>query len=90
MRLRSKVALITGGSRGIGRAMALAFAREGAKVAVGGVSDQHALTQVAHEIAALGEVPLALRADVSQKAEVDRLVHQVVERRGGDRAQVHN
>jgi NAD(P)-dependent dehydrogenase (short-subunit alcohol dehydrogenase family) len=82
MRLRDKVALITGGSRGIGLAVAVAFAREGAKVAVVGVSDQHALTQVAHEIAALGAAPLALRADVSQKAEVDRLVQQVVERWG--------
>ena len=82
MRLREKVALITGGSRGIGRAVAVAFAREGAKVAVVGVNDQPALTQVAHEIAALGEVPLALRADVSQKAEVERLVQQVVERWG--------
>ena len=80
MRLRDKVALITGGSRGIGRAVALAFTREGAKVAVVGVSDHHALTQVADEIAALGEAPLALRADVSQKAEVDRLVQQVVAR----------
>jgi len=82
MRLRDKVALITGGSRGIGRAVALAFTREGAKVAVVGVSDHHALTQVADEIAALGEAPLALRADVSQKAEVDRLVQQVVARWG--------
>jgi NAD(P)-dependent dehydrogenase (short-subunit alcohol dehydrogenase family) len=82
MRLRDKVALITGGSRGIGRAVALAFTREGAKVAVVGVSDHHALTQVADELAALGEAPLALRADVSQKAEVDRLVQQVVARWG--------
>ena len=82
MRLRDKVALITGGSRRIGRAVAVAFAREGAKVAVVGVSDHHALTQVADEIAALGEAPLALRADVSQKAEVDGLVQQVVARWG--------
>src|SRR5262245_59132773 len=82
MRLREKVALITGGSRGIGRAVAVAFAREGAKMAIVGVSDQQALTQVAHELAALGHDPLALRADVSQQAEVERLVQQVVERWG--------
>ena len=82
MRLRDKVALITGGSRGIGRAVAVAFAREGANVAVVGVSDQQALTQVVHEIATLGKDPLALRADVSQKAEVERLVQQVLKRWG--------
>jgi NAD(P)-dependent dehydrogenase (short-subunit alcohol dehydrogenase family) len=82
MRLREKVALITGGSRGIGRAVAVAFAREGANVAVVGVSDQQALTQVGHELAALGKDPLALCADVSQKAEVERLVQQVLERWG--------
>jgi 3-oxoacyl-[acyl-carrier protein] reductase len=82
MRLREKVALLTGGSRGIGRAVAVAFAREGANVAIVGVSDQHALTQVVHEIATLGKDPLALRADVSQQAEVERLVQQVLERWG--------
>ena len=82
MRLREKIALITGGSRGIGRAVALALAREGANMAVVGVSDQQALTQVAHEIAALGKDALALHADVSQQAEVERLVQQVLERWG--------
>lgn len=85
MRLADKVAIITGGSRGIGRAVAVAFAREGAKVAVVGVSDQHALTEVAHEIATTektGQEALALRADVSQQAEVEHLVQQVLERWG--------
>lgn len=90
MRLRDKVALITGGSRGIGRAVAVAFAREGANVAVVGVSDQHALTQVEHEIAAMGRAVLALRADVSQRAEVEHLVQQVLERWGGINILVNN
>jgi NAD(P)-dependent dehydrogenase (short-subunit alcohol dehydrogenase family) len=90
MRLRDKVALITGGSRGIGRAVAVAFAREGANVAVVGVSDQHALTQVEHEIAAMGGAVLALRADVSQRAEVEHLVQQVLERWGGINILVNN
>jgi len=82
MRLREKVALITGGSRGIGRAVALAFAREGARVAIVGVSDEHALAQTAQEAIAMGGDALALRADVRQRAEVDRLVPQVLERWG--------
>jgi NAD(P)-dependent dehydrogenase (short-subunit alcohol dehydrogenase family) len=82
MRLRSKVALITGGSRGIGRAVAVAFVREGANVAVVSVSDQLALTQVANELTALGGDSLALRADVSQKAEVEHIVQRVVEHWG--------
>jgi NAD(P)-dependent dehydrogenase (short-subunit alcohol dehydrogenase family) len=82
MRLLEKVALITGGSRGIGQAVALAFAREGAHVAIVGVNDHHALAQVEHEVAAIGKDVLALRADVSQKTEVDRLVQQVLDRWG--------
>jgi NAD(P)-dependent dehydrogenase (short-subunit alcohol dehydrogenase family) len=82
VRLSNKVALITGGSRGIGRAVALAFAREGAKVAITGVKDQQALAQVEREIAALGGETLALRADVSQQPEVERLVQHMLERWG--------
>lgn len=82
MRLREKVALITGGSRGIGRAVALAFAREGARVAIVGVSDEHALAQVAQEAISIGGDALALRADVRQRGEVDHVVQQVLGRWG--------
>jgi len=82
MRLIDKVALITGGSRGIGRAIALAFAREGARVAIVGVSDPQALAQVAREVDALGRDALALRADVSQRTEVEKIVQQVLMRWG--------
>ena len=79
MRLLEKVAIVTGGSRGIGRAVALAFAREGARVAIVGVSDQEALAQVAQEITVLGREAFALNADVANRAEVDRSVQQVLE-----------
>lgn len=82
MRLLNKVALITGGSRGIGRAVAVAFAREGAAVAVVGVSDQRALAEVAQKIADLQGNALGLTADVSQRGEVEQLVQKVVERWG--------
>jgi len=82
MRLREKVALITGGSRGIGRAVALAFAREGARVAVVGVSDQAALARVAQELTIAGGDTLALTADVTRRADVEHAVRQVVGRWG--------
>jgi NAD(P)-dependent dehydrogenase (short-subunit alcohol dehydrogenase family) len=85
MRLHDKVAIITGGSRGIGRAVAVAFVREGAKVAIAGVSDQQALAEVAREIVTMGKTgqeALALRADVSQQAEVEHLVQQALDRWG--------
>ncbi len=82
MRLLDKVALITGGSRGIGRAVALAFAREGVRAAIVGVSDPQALAQVAREVDALGRDALALSADVSQRTEVEKVVQQVLMRWG--------
>jgi len=82
MRLLDKVAVITGGSRGIGRAVALAFAREGARVAVVGAHDTAALAHVADEITALSKDALALTADVAQRAQVERMVQQIVERWG--------
>ena len=82
MRLLDKIAVVTGGSRGIGRAVALAFAREGARVAVAGAHDPAALARVVDEITAHGEDAFALTADVSQRAQVDRMVQQVLERWG--------
>ncbi len=77
MRLRNKVALITGGSRGIGRAVALEFAREGARVAIVGVRDRQALTTVAREIEALGAGALTFTADVARRADIGRVVEDV-------------
>jgi NAD(P)-dependent dehydrogenase (short-subunit alcohol dehydrogenase family) len=82
MRLQEKVALVTGGSHGIGRAVALAFAREGAKVAIVGVRDEQALREVAHTIASVGGDVLPLRADVQHRAEVEHVVEQLWHRWG--------
>ncbi len=81
-RLEGRVAIITGASRGIGRAVALAFAREGAILAVAGVRDQAALDSVQDELTALGAESIARLVDVGRRTEVDRLVREVEERWG--------
>jgi 3-oxoacyl-[acyl-carrier protein] reductase len=77
-KLDAQVAIVTGGSRGIGRAVALAFAREGARVAVTGAHDQAALKEAEDEIVSLGIDAFASLADVSRRADIDRLVRGVI------------
>ena len=73
MKLHGKTALVTGGGRGIGRAIALALAREGAQVAVLDILADNAAA-VAREIEAMGVKALALPADLTKRAQVERAV----------------
>ena len=82
MRLRDKVAVVTGASRSIGRAVAVAFAREGAEVAVGYRSHEAGARRTVEEIESLGRGALAVRADTSVKAEAEALMAAAVERFG--------
>jgi NAD(P)-dependent dehydrogenase (short-subunit alcohol dehydrogenase family) len=79
--LEGKVALVTGASQGLGRALALAFAREGARVAINSRSEE-GVRPVAGEVESAGAEVLALAADVSRSADVERLVGATVERFG--------
>lgn len=79
MRLKDKIAIITGASRGIGREIALNFAREGADVVVNYVSHADAAQEVAEQIVALGCRALVVQADVSQRPEVQELFRQAAE-----------
>ena len=76
-RLADRVAIVTGGGRGIGKAIALAYAQHGAHVAVVARSAQE-VAQVAQEIQALGRRALPIRADVRLPADVDRAVTAVL------------
>ena len=80
--LKQKVAVVTGGASGLGRSMALAFAREGMRVAIADV-DRGKLETVAGELRALGTKVLAQRVDVSKSAEVEALALRVVSELGG-------
>lgn len=77
MKLKDKIIIITGGGRGIGRTMALEFAREGAKV-VAVSRTARECEAVAGEIQSNGGMAIAQRCDVSQIEEVKRLIHGVV------------
>jgi NAD(P)-dependent dehydrogenase (short-subunit alcohol dehydrogenase family) len=82
LRLENKVAVVTGGSQGIGRAVAAAYAREGARVIVVNAGNPERGEEVAKQISADGGQAWAMQADVSSKKEVTALVDQVVHRYG--------
>ena len=88
--LEGRIALVTGGSRGIGRAAALALARAGADVAVNFQTREAEAKAACAEIQRVGRRALAIQADVSQAGEVSRLVEQVERGLGGIDILVNN
>ncbi|WP_432119433.1 3-oxoacyl-ACP reductase family protein [Streptomyces sp. bgisy032] len=88
--LHGKVALVTGGSRGIGAATALCLAREGADVAVGYVNGKEAAEDVVRTVEALGRRAVALRADAADPAETAGLVDAAAGALGGLDVLVNN
>jgi 3-oxoacyl-[acyl-carrier protein] reductase len=80
--LDGKVSIVTGASRGIGRATALQLAGQGSKVAVNYANSSSAADEVVANIVAGGAEAIAIQADVSKPAEVDRLFATVMEKWG--------
>lgn len=78
--LTGKVAIVTGGGTGIGRACALAFARQGARVVVNYSRSREEAEQTAADCATAGGDGVAIQADVSRLAEIERMVADTVSR----------
>lgn len=81
MMLKDKKAIVTGGGRGLGKAIAVTLASEGADVSVWGRTSQN-IEQTASEIKKLGREGIAIRTDVSKSAQVNRAVEQLLEKWG--------
>ena len=81
-RLDGKVALITGGAQGIGRAIALLFARQGAKVAISDINLQKA-QETCQEVESLGGQAMAISGNVADAKAAEAMMEQTVEKFGG-------
>jgi len=82
-KLDGKIALVTGGGRGIGRGIALEFAREGADVAINYRRDRAAADATVADVQALGRRAVAVQADVSDCAAVERMTAEAIATLGG-------
>jgi NAD(P)-dependent dehydrogenase (short-subunit alcohol dehydrogenase family) len=88
--LEGKRALVTGGDSGIGRAVAIAFAKEGANVVISYLSEEADAKHTAEKVRAAGGRCLTLRADLTEAAECERVVQETAEGLGGLEILVNN
>ncbi|MDO8537538.1 MAG: SDR family NAD(P)-dependent oxidoreductase, partial [archaeon] len=82
MKLKNKIAIVTGSSRGIGRATALLFAKEGAKVVVNYFNSEKEANSVVNEIKKLGSEAIAIKCDVSKEQEVKKMIEETIKKFG--------
>jgi 3-oxoacyl-[acyl-carrier protein] reductase len=90
MKLEGHCALVTGASRGLGRAIAMRLASEGAAVAVNYVARAEEAARVVEEIGAAGGRAVAIRADVGDAAQAEQMVRQTVEELGAISILINN
>ncbi len=89
MELKGKVAIVTGAGRGIGEGIALAMARNGARIVVNDMNTDNA-SGVVKQIEALGSKAIAVKADISKKAEVDAMIAETLKQFGAVDILVNN
>jgi 3-oxoacyl-[acyl-carrier protein] reductase len=89
-KLAGKVALVTGGSRGIGAAIALRLAQEGAKVAISYAQNKNAADEIIEKISKLGSKATAFKANVSSESETKNLIAEVAKSFGSIDILVNN
>ncbi len=90
MSLKGKVAIVTGGNSGIGMAIALGLAREGANIVIDYIAHPEATEALEQQIAGLGDTAIGVEADVSKMADLQRLVDAAVEKFGRIDVMVNN
>ena len=78
-KLKGKVAIVTGGSRDIGRAISIKLAKEGAKVIVNFLSSETGANETVAEIKSFGGIAVAVKADVSKQLDIDLLKNKAIE-----------
>ena len=90
MTLKNKVAIVTGGNSGIGKAIALELAKQGANIVIDYVSHPEATDAMEKQIAALGDRAIGVDADVSKVSDLQKLIDASVAQFGRIDAMVNN
>ena len=82
MKLKNKIAIITGASKGIGKSTALLFAKEGAKIVINYSSSEEKAFSVVDEIKEIGSEAIAIKCDVANENEVKKMIQQTIDKFG--------